>query len=130
MTPLTARELEAEVARGRAKFPSGRFLMVGLVEEVGELVDAIILRDRFLIQREAIQVATVAIRIAEEGDAIDYSRSDLAKLVSAVGATAKALLQRRKDTMLTAIGIIAKRMRENEKPDATFDSLTAEETQP
>jgi len=102
--------------------------MVGLLEEVGELVDAIILRDRFLIQRE--QVATVAVRIAEEGDTIDYTRSDLAKLASAVGATAKALLQRRKDTMLVAIGIIAKRMRDRETPDATFDALTAEETQP
>jgi hypothetical protein len=74
-TNYTTRELldatEREIARARQKFPGNRFLLAALQEEVGELA-------RELLQKkgpgriiaEAIQVAGLAIRIAEEGDAI------------------------------------------------------------
>lgn len=77
--------IEAEVARARAKFPAGRHLMVALTEEVGELAEALLKTEeegdlsshrvntdvsrRARVREEAVQVACVAIRIIEEGDA-------------------------------------------------------------
>jgi NTP pyrophosphatase (non-canonical NTP hydrolase) len=67
---VTVHAVEAEVVRARLKFPGSRFLLAALMEEVGELAQAMLQKkDRDEIQREAIQVACVALRICEEGDA-------------------------------------------------------------
>lgn len=67
--PDAFAELRAELVRARAKFPRNRFLLAALTEECGELAQAILQGASFgQIRAEAIQCATVAIRIAEEGD--------------------------------------------------------------
>lgn len=64
------RALAAEIEAARAKFPGNRFLLTALVEEVGELAKALLQNQHpEEIEREALQVACVAIRIIEEGDA-------------------------------------------------------------
>ena len=63
------KAIHEELERARAKFPGNRFLLAALMEEVGELSAAILQRQgRERRIAEAIQVAVVAIRIAEEGD--------------------------------------------------------------
>ena len=58
-----------EIDRARAKFPTNRLLFHALVEEVGELAQALLERGNTdASQREAMQVACVAIRIMAEGD--------------------------------------------------------------
>jgi len=80
---LTLTAIAAEVVRARTKFPSNAVLLAALMEEVGELANAL-LEHRFAviagkkpaelddfraeIQKEAIQVAAVAVRILEDGD--------------------------------------------------------------
>lgn len=60
-----------EMLRARKKFPSNRFLLAALQEEVGELAAALLQKEGVeRVRHEAIQVATVAIRIAEEGDRV------------------------------------------------------------
>lgn len=62
--------LLAEVSAGREKFPGNNLMLAGLVEEVGELAKALLQRKgRASVQAEALQVAAVAMRIYEEGDA-------------------------------------------------------------
>jgi NTP pyrophosphatase (non-canonical NTP hydrolase) len=62
--------LSAELQRARAKFPGNRHLTVALMEEVGELAQAQLQRQgRDRVRKEALQVACVAMRIYEEGDA-------------------------------------------------------------
>jgi NTP pyrophosphatase (non-canonical NTP hydrolase) len=54
----------------RQEFPGREHLTVALMEEVGELANALLTRARpDEIRQEAIQVACVALRICEEGDA-------------------------------------------------------------
>lgn len=66
----TTDSISAEVARAREKFPGNRLLLAALTEEVGELAKAMLQdRPREEIRKEAIQVAAVAVRIIEEGDA-------------------------------------------------------------
>lgn len=66
----TVSRLHAEAARARKKFPSNRFLLAALTEEVGELAQALLQGEPIKrVQAEALQVATVALRIFEEGDA-------------------------------------------------------------
>lgn len=66
----TVIEISKEVVRARTKFPGNRFMLAALTEEVGELAQALLQKkDAADIRREAIQVAAVAIRIIEEGDA-------------------------------------------------------------
>lgn len=72
-SPLTLAALAAEVLRGRKKFPGNRFMLAALAEEIGELAEAMVKGDAEAIHREALQVAAVAIRIAEEGDATAYT---------------------------------------------------------
>lgn len=63
-------ELLAELARARAKFPGNRFLLAALAEETGEVSRALLQQlSKEKLRQEAIQVACVAIRIYEEGDA-------------------------------------------------------------
>jgi hypothetical protein len=72
----TMGDLAEEVGRARAKFPQNRHMLAALVEEVGELAKALLEGElNEAIRAEALQVACVAIRIAEEGDA-DYPKAD------------------------------------------------------
>lgn len=63
----------AEVARGRAKFPSPDHLTLALGEEVGEVQRAV-LHHRYEggsiedVRKELVQVMCVAVRLLEEGD--------------------------------------------------------------
>lgn len=67
---ITLSAVNAEVTRARLKFPGNRLLLAALMEEVGELARALLQRhDKDSIEKEAIQVACVALRIVEEGDA-------------------------------------------------------------
>lgn len=73
---LTLDAITAEVTRARLKFPNPNYLMTALMEEVGELAKAMMDHyvfhkpgaDKDQIEREAIQVAAMAIRLLEEGD--------------------------------------------------------------
>ncbi len=68
-TDYTILALRAELDRARARFPKNDHLFAALGEEVGELARELLeggTRER--IRGEAIQVACVAIRIADEGD--------------------------------------------------------------
>lgn len=73
---LTINAIRAEVINARTKFPSNKKLLAALGEEYGELCKALMQdRPRDEIEREAIQVAAVAVRILEEGDA-DFENKD------------------------------------------------------
>jgi hypothetical protein len=80
---LTIQAVHAEVIRARLKFPRNDVMLAALSEEHGELANALLelrfatlakqpkydldrLRDN--VQKEAVQVAAVAIRILEDGD--------------------------------------------------------------
>lgn len=76
MKDSTAVELQAEITRARKKFPSTHKLLAALFEEGGELAKAMLQRRPLSdVQKEAIQVACVAIRIYEEGDA-DFDKGE------------------------------------------------------
>jgi hypothetical protein len=94
---VTLVAIQAELSRARAKFPGNRFLLAALVEEVGELAEAIAHGDREAIRMEAVQVACVAVRIAEEGDATTYPKGavTILDLAVALGYVAQRLLQKR-----------------------------------
>lgn len=65
----THAALTGEVIRARRKFPGSRFMLAALMEEVGELAQAIIQKQPIEnIRKEALQVACCAVRILEEGD--------------------------------------------------------------
>jgi len=74
MLDRTRFEIEAELERARAKFPMPNPTFVALVEEVGELAQALLKCKAGLhepskrVYEEAIQVAVMAIRVLEEGD--------------------------------------------------------------
>jgi NTP pyrophosphatase (non-canonical NTP hydrolase) len=66
----TLSQLQAEVIRARRKFPGNALLLAALTEEVGELARELLQRGgKERIRKEAYQVACVALRIVEEGDA-------------------------------------------------------------
>ncbi len=123
--------LAAEMKRGREKFPGNKFMLAGLVEEVGELAKAILDRDPDAIFTEAVQCAGVALRIAEEGDATEYAELGFAGFVQAVGNVARFLLQRKAIGRLRALELAmnhARVIRFDEDP--TFDDVTDEQAQP
>ena len=67
----TIGELNAEVFSARMKFPGNSFLLTALMEEVGELARAYLHGDGHMrVKAEALQVATVALRIYEESDPV------------------------------------------------------------
>ena len=73
-------DILGEVRSAREKFPGSRHMLCALVEEVGELAQAIMQNDRHEgtteteVYREAVQVAAMAIRIGTEGDeAFEYA---------------------------------------------------------
>jgi hypothetical protein len=80
--------------KARRKFPGTRFLLAALVEEVGELAEAIGSGDKTHIRKEAIQVCAVAIRIIEEGDATTYDPKGLLMVTTEIGMVARTFLQR------------------------------------
>ena len=63
-----------ELVAAREAFPENTHKLAALVEEVGELAQAMIQHDRKLgtsvheVLREAVQVAAMAVRVAVEGD--------------------------------------------------------------
>lgn len=66
----TIRALQEEMLKARRKFPHNTRLTVALMEELGELAKAELQgRMHAEIQKEALQVACVALRIFEETDA-------------------------------------------------------------
>lgn len=76
MKASTIVKINAELERAREKFPMPNPTFVALVEEVGELAEALLkCKSEFpavssrAVYAEALQVATMAIRIMEEGDA-------------------------------------------------------------
>ena len=74
---LVFRMIRDELIAAREKFPDNRHQFDAMIEEVGEAAQALMEHDRQLgtspqeILRELVQVATMAIRVATEGDA-DY----------------------------------------------------------
>ena len=98
---ITLALLKTEVFKARSKFPSNEHLFAALLEEVGELAYEMT-RDRQRQREEALQVACVAIRIAEEGDA-DFGGAEpcaaprriagLACDAETLGSAARAMLE-------------------------------------
>jgi NTP pyrophosphatase (non-canonical NTP hydrolase) len=69
-TNATLHAIRSEVLRARAKFPKNRKLLAALTEEVGEVARALLQDGNGQMSRdEAVQVAAIAVRIIEEGDA-------------------------------------------------------------
>ena len=57
-----------EAVKARAKSPSSTLSMTALMEEVGELANALLTKPAREVRAEAVQVACMAMRIATEGD--------------------------------------------------------------
>lgn len=74
MKDRTRLEINLELEKARAKFPMPNPTFVALVEEVGELAQALLQcrpgypKDCINVYQEAIQCAVMAIRVLEEGD--------------------------------------------------------------
>ena len=66
--------IRGELSAARKMFPESTHMLVALMEEVGELSQAMMEHDRDgsqtvqMVLREAVQVACMAIRVATEGD--------------------------------------------------------------
>lgn len=66
--------VRGELIAARQQFPGSTHMLAALMEEVGELAQAMIDHDRggsqtaIQVLREAVQVASMAVRIAVEGD--------------------------------------------------------------
>ena len=68
--PTTIAAVTRELVNARLRFPKNAHLQIALAEEVGELAQAYLtVKSIDEIKNEALQVATVALRIYEEGDA-------------------------------------------------------------
>ena len=70
---LFITELKAELELARKKFPSANLSMIALTEEVGELAQAVLKVaagkwDRTRLREEAVQVAAMAMRVANDRD--------------------------------------------------------------
>jgi hypothetical protein len=131
-SPITVHDLIREIDRARAKFPGNRFLLAALMEELGELAEAMVDGTREEAYKEAIQVACVALRIAEEEDSATYTPGLFIALVKATGRVARGLLQRQAVTLyLAAASSALQRMLENglkKTPvDPSFEDITDEE---
>jgi NTP pyrophosphatase (non-canonical NTP hydrolase) len=76
MRMSTIHAIDAELGRARAGFPMPNPTFTALVEEVGELAQALLKcrpGDASLSARvydEAMQIAVMAIRVMEEGDSV------------------------------------------------------------
>lgn len=60
--------IDAELHAARRQFPTSDCIMTALTEEVGELARALLEESLERVRAEAVQVATMAIRVATEGD--------------------------------------------------------------
>lgn len=86
MREQTHDDVAEELDRARAKFPMPNPTFVALVEEVGELAQALLkckpgdYASSIRVYEEAIQVAAMAVRVLEEGDR-DYPAFDPALCV-------------------------------------------------
>lgn len=127
---LTIDALSSEIVRGRTKFPGHRFMLAALVEEVGELAGGIVAGDRGAIIREAIQVAGLGIRIAEEGDDKQYPPDGFVELVYSLGGVARYAMQRREMDYLSALGMLQSAAHRIAHGDSTFADITDQEAQP
>ena len=87
--------LDEEIARARAKFPGRDRLLAALLEEVGELADELLANrvDMTQMRREALQVACVAIRIADEIEGLTFRERALGVLAGELGTKARAYLE-------------------------------------
>ncbi len=65
--------IRAEIARARILHPGNCHLFLALVEEVGEIAEAIQRGDIAHARQEAVQVACLAVRLIEEKDASWFS---------------------------------------------------------
>ncbi|AKU43057.1 hypothetical protein RCTITAN_40 [Rhodobacter phage RcTitan] len=61
-------EIRKQVGFARSKFPGDNVTFAALVEEVGELATATFSQSRADVRKEAVQVATMAIRLVLDGD--------------------------------------------------------------
>lgn len=128
----TINKLIREIEHARTKFPGRRFALAALVEELGELAEALVSGTQEEVFKEALQVACVAIRIAEEGDATEYTPDLFIALVVAAGRIARGFLQREGVTShLVAASAALHKMFEiglkRETVDPTFNDVTDEE---
>ena len=62
------RDVAAEVRSARRKFPNPNLSFAALVEEVGEIAKALLSEDWKAVSAECVQAATMALRVAVEGD--------------------------------------------------------------
>lgn len=62
--------VQAELAHARAKFPDNKTNFTALVEEVGELAEALLKKQSANVFAEAVQVITMAIRCVQEPDEV------------------------------------------------------------
>ncbi len=123
----TLDAIAAEVMRAREKFPGTRFLLAAIVEEVGELAEAIFEQSAVDTRKEAIQVCAVAVRIIEEGDSSTYSAGGFVALTAGVGEVARRFLQR--GLVKPALRSLAQNaLKIRDDGDSTFDDLTADES--
>jgi DNA-binding FadR family transcriptional regulator len=65
--------IRQEVARARKLHPGNHHLFLALVEEVGEIAEAIQRGDVEHARQESVQVACLAVRLIEEKDAYWFS---------------------------------------------------------
>ena len=66
--PELVADILAELKRARAKFPGPNVTMLALMEEVGELATAVFEEPRANVRAEAVQVASMAMRVVLDGD--------------------------------------------------------------
>ena len=86
----TVRALRSEVERARSKFPDNSHLLGALMEEVGELARVLLQGEGTeRMYDEAVRVACVALRIAEEGDGDFQTTEPEPNEPSAVGSGPK-----------------------------------------
>lgn len=144
-SPQTWIDLQRAIAAGRAKFPGRRFMLASLIEEVGELADALQgagdtsstdHRAAAEVRKEAIQVAGIAIRIAEEGDGSYDSPGNhrLATIMGTLGNLARCFLQKKPPHMVaTGSRMLVKDVLElwgNQVRDPEFDDIQPHEALP
>ncbi len=65
--------IRAEISRARIMHPGNRHLFLALIEEVGEIAEAVQRGDIAHARQEAVQVACLAVRLIEEKDASWFS---------------------------------------------------------
>jgi hypothetical protein len=123
----TVEDITLRLVAGRKKFAGSRFLYAALIEEVGELGEAILSGDAKQVRDEAIDVACVAIRIVEEGEVTKYQYGRLISLAVSVGNVARHLLQKTPGPWAAMAATVASRM--DREGDQTFDNMTDQESQ-